>query len=78
MMDGRQDRDRFLVQAGIKFNFSEFISIFNLVFGFYFSGQKSRQNMDIKSYRHLIFFITDGSIGTVLLRKQQSNSTIES
>jgi hypothetical protein len=47
------------------------------VFGFYFSGQKSRQNMEIKSYRHLIFVMKDGSIGTVLSRKQQSNSTIE-
>jgi hypothetical protein len=55
MMDGqtnwrRQDRDRFLVQAGIKLNFSEFILIFDLVIGFYCSGQKSRQNMEIKSY----------------------------
>ena len=73
----RQDRDRFLVQVGIKLNFSEFILIFDLVFGFYCSGQKSRQNMEIKSYRHLIFFMKDGSIGTVFLRKQQSNSTIE-
>jgi hypothetical protein len=46
----RQDRDRFLVQAGIKLNFSEFILIFDLVFGFYCSGQKSKQNMEIKSY----------------------------
>ena len=43
---------KILLQAGIKFNFSEFISIFNLVFGFYFTGQ----NMEIKSYRHWIFF----------------------
>ena len=74
MMDGqtnwrRQDRDRFLVQAGIKLNFSEFILIFDLVIGFYCSGQKSRQNMEIKSYWYLIFFMKDGSIGTVLSRK---------
>jgi hypothetical protein len=33
--------------------------------------------MEIKSYRHLIFFMKDSSIGTVFSRKQQSNSTIE-
>jgi hypothetical protein len=38
------------VQVGIKLNFSEFIFIFNLVFGFDCSGQKSRQNTEIKSY----------------------------
>jgi len=32
------------------FIFSEFILIFDLVFGFYCSEQKSRQNMEIKSY----------------------------
>jgi hypothetical protein len=38
------------IQAGIKLSFSEFILIFDLVFGFYCSGQKSRQNTEIKSY----------------------------
>ena len=42
-------------QAEIKVNFSEFIFIFDLVFAFYYSEQKSRQNMEIKSYWHLIF-----------------------
>ena len=46
----RQDMDHFLVQAGIQVNFSEFILIFDLVFGFYCSGQKQRQNTEIKSY----------------------------
>ena len=36
----RQDRDRFLVQARIKLNFSECILTFDLVFGFYCSEQK--------------------------------------
>ena len=36
----RQDRDSFLIQVGIKLNFSEFILIFDLVFGFYCSEQK--------------------------------------
>jgi hypothetical protein len=36
----RQDMDHFLEQAGIQVNFSEFILIFDLVFGFYCSGQK--------------------------------------
>ena len=43
-------RDSFLVQVGIKLIFSEFNLIFDLVFGFYCSMQKSRQNMEIKSY----------------------------
>ena len=57
------------VEAGIKFNFSEFIFIFDLVLGFYCSGQKSRKNTEIKSYWRLIFFMKDGSIGTVLSHK---------
>ena len=44
------------VEAGIEFNFSEFIFIFDLVLGFYCSGQKSRKNTEIKSCWHLIFF----------------------
>jgi hypothetical protein len=36
----QQDRDSLLVQVGIKLNFSEFILIFDLVFGFYCSEQK--------------------------------------
>ena len=55
MVDGqtnlaRTGGDSFLVQVGIKLNFSEFILIFDLVFGFYCSVQKWRQNMKIKSY----------------------------
>jgi hypothetical protein len=45
-----QNNGPFSVQAGIKFNFSEFIFIFDLLLRFYCSGQKSRQNMEIKSY----------------------------
>ena len=36
----RQDRDSFLEQVGIKLSFSEFILIFDLVFGVYCSEQK--------------------------------------
>jgi hypothetical protein len=58
-----------VLQGGIKFNFSEFILIFDLVFGLYCSGQQSRQNKETKSYYQLtfdFFFMKDGNIGTVL------------
>ena len=54
--------DRFLVQAGIKFNFSEFILIFDLEY-----GNTILLTFDI--------FMKDCSIGTILSRKQQSNSS---
>ena len=54
---GRPDRDSFLVEVGTKFNLLEFIFIFDVVFGFYRSVQKSRQKTEIKSYCHLIFFL---------------------
>ena len=41
----RPDRDSFLVEVGTKFNRLEFIFIFDIVFGFYCSVQKSRQNI---------------------------------
>jgi hypothetical protein len=37
----------------------------------------SISNMEIKSYWHLIFFMKDCSIGTILSHKQQSNSGME-
>jgi hypothetical protein len=40
-------------------------------------GSDSISNMEIKSYWHLIFFMKDCSIGTILSRKQQSNSSME-
>jgi hypothetical protein len=45
-----RNNGRFLLQAGIKLNISEFIFIFDLVLRFYCSEQKSRKNTEIKSY----------------------------
>ena len=49
-MHKRPDMDSFLVEVETKFNLLEFIFIFDVVFGFYCSVQKSRENTEIKSY----------------------------
>jgi hypothetical protein len=68
-----QDRDRFLVQAEIKVNFSEFIFIFDFVFAFYYSEQKSRQNMEIKSYFLIKLYYYCCITFTVVMKCFQNN-----